>query len=97
MFDEFDFESLGQLGYQLEPEYTEDQLFAFEEAEHARLEGIANDPGQHNTNWCSSMPLPTEWLCWHEFELSLMVTYILYINECITALAVCATKTIFSH
>ena len=61
-----DFDDYGEFGYQLEPEYMEEELRQMEEAASAQR--------QNDTNWCScsrciSLPLPSECLCCHEFSL----------------------------
>jgi hypothetical protein len=62
------------LKYQLEAEYTEEELRQMEEAASAQRREIENNPRQNDTNWCScskctSLPLPSECLCCHEFSL----------------------------
>ena len=69
-----DFDDYGEFGYQLEPEYTEEELKQMEEAANAQRREIENNPRQNDTNWCScskciSLPLPSECLCCHEFSL----------------------------
>ena len=69
-----DFDDYGEFGYQLEPEYTEEELRQMEEAASAQRREIENNPRQNDTNWCScskciSLPLPSECLCCHEFSL----------------------------
>ena len=69
-----DFDDYGEFGYQLEQEYTEEELRQMEEAASAQRREIENSPRQNDTNWCScskciSLPLPSECLCCHEFSL----------------------------
>jgi hypothetical protein len=69
-----DFDDYGEFGYQLEPEYTEKELRQMEEAAIAERREIENNPRQNDTKWCScskciSLPLPSEYLCCHEFSL----------------------------
>ena len=69
-----DFDDYGEFGYQLEPEYTEEELRQMEEAASAQRREIENNPRQNDTNWCScskyiSLPLLSECLCCHEFSL----------------------------
>ena len=57
-----DFDDYGEFGYQLEPEYTEEELRQMEEAASAQRREIGNNPRQNDTNWCScskciSLPL----------------------------------------
>jgi hypothetical protein len=59
-----DFDDNGEFGYQLEPEYTEEELRQMEEAASAQRREIENNPRQNDTNWCScskyiSLPLPS--------------------------------------
>jgi hypothetical protein len=63
-----DFDDYGEFGYQLEPEYTEEELRQMEEAASAQRREIENNSRQNDTNWCScskciSLPLPSECLC----------------------------------
>ena len=69
-----DFEDYGVFGYQLEPEYTEEELRQMEEAASVQRREIENNLCQNDTNWCScskciALPLPSECLCCHEFSL----------------------------
>jgi hypothetical protein len=69
-----DFDYYGAFGYQLEPQYTEEELRQMKEAASAQRLEIENNPRQNDTNWCScskciSLPLPLECLCCHEFSL----------------------------
>ena len=69
-----DFDDYGEFGYQLEPEYMEEELRQMDEAASAQCQEIENNPRQNDTNWCScskciSLPLPSECLCCHEFSL----------------------------
>jgi hypothetical protein len=69
-----DFDDYGEFGYQLEPEYKEEELRQMEEAASAQRREIENNPRQNDTNWCScskciSLSLPSECLCCHEFSL----------------------------
>ena len=69
-----DFDYYGAFGYQLEPQYTEEELRQMKEAASAQRREIENNPRQNDTNWCScskciSLPLPLECLCCHEFSL----------------------------
>ena len=69
-----DFDDYGEFSYQLEPEYTEEELRQMEEAASAQRREIENNPRRNDTNWCScskciSLPLPSECLCCHEFSL----------------------------
>jgi hypothetical protein len=69
-----DFDDYGEFGYQLELEYTEEELRQMEEAASAQRREIENNPRQNDTNWCScskciSLPLPSECMCCHEFSL----------------------------
>jgi hypothetical protein len=48
-----DFDDYGVFGYQLEPEYTEEELRQMEEAASAQHREIENNPRQNDTNWCS--------------------------------------------
>jgi hypothetical protein len=68
-----DFDDYGEFDYQLEPEYTEEELRQMEEAASAQRGEIENNPRQNDTNWCScskciSLPLPSECLCCHAFS-----------------------------
>jgi hypothetical protein len=45
-----DFEDYGDFGYQLEPEYTEEELRQMEEAASAQRREIENNPRQNDTN-----------------------------------------------
>ena len=67
------FDDYGEFGYQLEPEYTEEELRQMEEAASSQRREIENNPRQNDTNWCSyskciSLPLPSECLCCHAFS-----------------------------
>jgi hypothetical protein len=69
-----DFDYYGAFGYQLEPQYTEEELRQMKEAASAQRREIENNPRQNDTNWwscskCFSLPLPSECLCCHEFSL----------------------------
>jgi hypothetical protein len=69
-----DFDDYGEFSYQLEPEYTVEELRQMEEAASAQRRQIENNPRRNDTNWCScskciSLPLPSECLCCHEFSL----------------------------
>ena len=69
-----DFDDYGEFGFQLEPEYTEEELRQMEKAAIAHRREIENNRRQNDTNWCScskctSLPLPSECLCCHEFSL----------------------------
>jgi hypothetical protein len=48
-----DFDDYGEFGYQLEPDYTEEELRQMEEAASAQRREIENNPRQNDTNWCS--------------------------------------------
>ena len=48
-----DFDDYGVFGYQLEPEYTEEELRQMEEAASAQRREIENNPRQNDTNWFS--------------------------------------------
>jgi hypothetical protein len=43
-------EEYGEFGYQLEPEYTEEELRQMEEAASAQRREIENNPRQNDTN-----------------------------------------------
>ena len=45
-----DFDDYGVFGYQLEPEYTEEELRQMEEAASAQHREIENNPRQNDTN-----------------------------------------------
>jgi hypothetical protein len=45
-----DFDDYGVFGYQLEPEYTEEELRQMEEATSAQRREIENNPRQNDTN-----------------------------------------------
>ena len=45
-----DFDDYGVFGYQLEPEYTEEELRQMEEAASAQRREIENNPRQNDTN-----------------------------------------------
>jgi hypothetical protein len=47
------FDDHGEFGYQLEPEYTEEELRQMEEAASSQHREIENNPSQNDTNWCS--------------------------------------------
>ena len=69
-----DFFEIGQLGYQYEPEYIEEEIAQMETERQAERLEIENNPRRNNTDWCScsrciSMPLPSECLCCQEFHL----------------------------
>ena len=69
-----DFDDYGEFGYQLEPEYTEEERRQMEEAASAQRREIENNPRQNDTNWyscskCISLPLPSECLCCRAFSL----------------------------
>jgi hypothetical protein len=49
-----DFDDYGVLGYQLEPEYTEEELRQMEEAASAQRREIENKPRQNDTNLIST-------------------------------------------
>ena len=49
-----DFDNYGEFGYQLEPEYTEEELRQMEEAESAQRREIENNPRQNDTNLIST-------------------------------------------
>ena len=52
-----DFDDYGVFGYQLEPEYTEEELRQMEEAEEAasaQRREIENNPRQNDTNFIST-------------------------------------------
>ena len=49
-----DFDDYGVLGYQLEPEYTEEELRQMEEAASAQRREIENKPCQNDTNLIST-------------------------------------------
>jgi hypothetical protein len=51
--NDVDFDDYGEFGYQLEPEYTEEELRQMEEAANAQSLEIENNPRQNDTNWCS--------------------------------------------
>ena len=51
--NDVDFDDYGEFGYQLEPEYTEEELRQMEEAANAQSREIENNPRQNDTNWCS--------------------------------------------
>ena len=48
------FDDYGVFGYQLEPEYTEEELRQMEEAASAQRREIENNPRQNNTNLIST-------------------------------------------
>ena len=48
-----DFDDYGEFGYQLEPEYTEEELRQMEEAASAQRREIENNPRQNDTNLIS--------------------------------------------
>jgi hypothetical protein len=45
-----DFDDYGVFGYQLEPEYTEEELRQMDEAASAQHQEIENNPRQNDTN-----------------------------------------------
>ena len=49
-----DFDDCGEFGYQLEPEYTEEELRQMEEAASAQRREIENNPRQNDTNLIST-------------------------------------------
>ena len=49
-----DFNDYGVFGYQLEPEYTEEELRQMEEAASAQRREIENNPCQNDTNLIST-------------------------------------------
>ena len=49
-----DFDDYGEFGYQLEPEYTEEELRQMEEATSAQRREIENNPRQNDTNLIST-------------------------------------------
>ena len=49
-----DFDDYGEFGYQLEPEYTEEELRQMEEAASAQRRKIENNPRQNDTNLIST-------------------------------------------
>ena len=49
-----DFDDYGEFGYQLEPEYTEEELRQMEEAASAKRREIENNPRQNDTNLIST-------------------------------------------
>ena len=49
-----DFGDYGEFGYQLEPEYTEEELRQMEEAASAQRWEIENNPRQNDTNFIST-------------------------------------------
>ena len=49
-----DFDDYGEFGYQLEPEYTEEELRQMEEAASAQSREIENNPRQNDTNLIST-------------------------------------------
>ena len=49
-----DFDDYGEFGYQLEPEYTEEELRQMEEAVSAQRREIENNPRQNDTNLIST-------------------------------------------
>ena len=49
-----DFDDYGEFGYQLEPEYTEEELRQMEEAASAQRREIENNPRQNDTNMIST-------------------------------------------
>ena len=49
-----DFDDYGVFGYQLEPEYTEEELRQMEEAASAQRRQIENNPRQNDTNFIST-------------------------------------------
>ena len=49
-----DFDGYGEFGYQLEPEYTEEELRQMEKAASAQRREIENNPRQNNTNLIST-------------------------------------------
>ena len=49
-----DFDDYGEFGYQLEPEYTEEELRQMEEAASAQRREIENNPCQNDTNLIST-------------------------------------------
>ena len=48
------FDDYGEFGYQLEPEYTEEELRQMEEAASAQRRDIENNPRQNDTNLIST-------------------------------------------
>jgi hypothetical protein len=52
-----DFDDYGVFGYQLEPEYTEEELRQMEEAASAQRWEIENNPRQNDTNLISEKKL----------------------------------------
>ena len=49
-----DFDDYGEFSYQLEPEYTEEELGQMEEAASAQRREIENNPRQNDTNLIST-------------------------------------------
>ena len=49
-----DFDDYGVFGYQLEPEYTKEELRQMEEAASAQRREIKNNPRQNDTNLIST-------------------------------------------
>jgi hypothetical protein len=49
-----DFDDYGEFGYQLEPEYMEEELRQMEEAASAQRREIDNNPRQNDTNLIST-------------------------------------------
>ena len=49
-----DFNDYGEFGYQLEPEYTEEELRQMEEAASAQRREIENNPRQNDTKLIST-------------------------------------------
>jgi hypothetical protein len=49
-----DFDDNGEFGYQLEPEYTEEELRQMEEAASAQHREIENNPRQNDKNLIST-------------------------------------------
>ena len=49
-----DFDDYGEFGYQLEPEYTEEELRQMEEVASAQRREIENNPRQNDTNLIST-------------------------------------------
>lgn len=67
-------DEMGQLSYQLEPEYTQEELNQLDREQSERQRLIDNNPRKNDTTWCScekclSMPLLEECMCCHEFTL----------------------------
>ena len=49
-----DFDDYGEFGYQLEPEYTKEELGQMEEAASVQRREIENNPRQNDTNLIST-------------------------------------------